>query len=54
MEFSDLQKLTPEQIDNLRRRSSVLIRNVVDDAQANAWRDELKAFVKENPVEGAQ
>jgi hypothetical protein len=38
--------------DNIRRRGCVVIRNVVDDADATAWKDELKQYVTKNPVEG--
>ncbi|KAI5124428.1 hypothetical protein M0805_008312 [Coniferiporia weirii] len=52
IEFSDLMKLKPEEIDRIKRRGAILVKNVVDVAQATAWRDELAKFVKENPVEG--
>ena len=32
----------------MKRRGSVLIKDVVDDSQAVTWKDELKEFVKAN------
>ncbi|KAL5511381.1 hypothetical protein ACEPAH_4597 [Sanghuangporus vaninii] len=52
VEFSELQNLTSEQIDLIKRRGTVLIKNVVDDDQAISWREELKKYIKTNPVEG--
>ncbi|THH09868.1 hypothetical protein EW145_g1713 [Phellinidium pouzarii] len=52
VEFADLQNLKPEEIENIKRRGTVLVRNVVDNAQAAAWKFELENFVKVNPVEG--
>ncbi|KAL5532885.1 hypothetical protein ACEPAF_4659 [Sanghuangporus sanghuang] len=52
VEFSELQNLTLEQIDLIKRRGTVLIKNVVDDYQAISWREEPKKYVKTNPVEG--
>ncbi|KAL5490042.1 hypothetical protein ACEPAI_4875 [Sanghuangporus weigelae] len=52
IEFSDLQKLEPERVEQIKRRGAVLIKNVVEDEQAKEWKEELKKFVKVNPVEG--
>ena len=35
-------------LKKIKRRRSVLIRDVVDNAQAVEWKDELKEFVKVN------
>lgn len=51
--FADLNKLTEQDIEKIKRRGSVVIRDVVDDAQAIQWRKSLEEFVKANPdVEG--
>ena len=50
--FNDLNSLSQDEIEKIKRRGSVLIRDVVDDAQALQWKDELKEFVKVNDVEG--
>ncbi|EJD02243.1 DUF1479-domain-containing protein [Fomitiporia mediterranea MF3/22] len=52
VEFSEIKNLKPEEIETIKRRGVVLIKNVVDDDQAASWKEELKAFVKVNPVEG--
>ncbi|KAL5529483.1 hypothetical protein ACEPAG_5468 [Sanghuangporus baumii] len=52
VEFSELQSLTLDQINQIKRRGTVLIKNVVDDDQAISWREELKKYIKTNPVEG--
>lgn len=47
-----MDNLTPEQIAKIKRRGSVLIKNVVETEKAAAWKEELAQYVKENPVEG--
>ena len=54
VEFDKLQTLTKEEIEAIKRKGAVLVKNVVDDAQAAQWREDLKKFVKANPVEGEQ
>jgi hypothetical protein len=39
-------------IAKIKRRGTVLIKDVVDDVQAVEWKDDLKKFVKVNEVEG--
>ena len=36
----------------IKRKGCVVIKNVVDDAEAVGWREDLQQFVKANPVEG--
>ncbi|KAF4613742.1 hypothetical protein D9613_008102 [Agrocybe pediades] len=51
--FADLEKLSKEEIERIKRRGTVVIRDVVPDEQAVKWKEELKEFVKANPtVEG--
>ncbi|KAK7037759.1 hypothetical protein VNI00_010720 [Paramarasmius palmivorus] len=50
--FSDLSSLPASRVEEIKRKGSVVIRDVVDDAQAAAWKRELDEFVKKNPVEG--
>ncbi|EJD02244.1 DUF1479-domain-containing protein [Fomitiporia mediterranea MF3/22] len=52
VEFSELQNLKPKEIEAIKRRGTVLIKNVIDDDQVVLWREELESFVKINPVEG--
>ncbi|KAG6914834.1 hypothetical protein DXG01_015055 [Tephrocybe rancida] len=47
--FADLNKLTAEQIATVKRRGSVVIRDVVPDAEAILWKQQLKDFSKANP-----
>ena len=52
MEFSDLDQVSQEQVDEVRRKGCVVIKNVVDDAEATSWKEDLQAYVKANPVKG--
>jgi hypothetical protein len=45
--------LPPEKIAEIKRKGSVVIKDVVDDAEAIAWKDALEEFVKVNKgIEG--
>ena len=46
--FNSLDSISQDEIEKIKRRGNVLIRDVVDDAQAVEWKDELKEFVKVN------
>ena len=51
--FADLNKLNKQDIEKIKRRGCIVIRNVVEDAEAIHWRKSLEEFVKANPdVEG--
>jgi hypothetical protein len=52
--FSSLDSLSQDEIEKIKRRGSVLIRDVVDDAQAVEWKNELKEFVKVNDERGVE
>ena len=52
--FNSLDSLSQDEIEKIKRRGSVLIRDVVDDAQAVEWKDELKEFVKVNDERGVE
>lgn len=41
--------MTPEQLANIKRKGALVIRDVVDDAQATEWKASLDEFVKTNP-----
>ncbi|KAJ7760633.1 hypothetical protein DFH07DRAFT_816198 [Mycena maculata] len=47
--FADLDKLSPAQIADIKRKGTVVIKDVVDDAQARAWKTGLEEFIKANP-----
>ncbi|KAF8886070.1 DUF1479-domain-containing protein [Gymnopilus junonius] len=47
--FTDLHKLSPEGVEKIKRRGTVVIKDIVPDEQAAKWKDELKEFVKINP-----
>ncbi|KAE9409770.1 DUF1479-domain-containing protein [Gymnopus androsaceus JB14] len=47
--FSELRTLPPERVDEIRRIGSVVIKDVVDDAEATAWKESLQEFIKANP-----
>lgn len=44
-----MEKLTPEEIDAIKRKGSVVIRGVVDTKTASGWKTELEEFIKANP-----
>ena len=44
--------MKPDEIERIKKCGSVLIKNVVDDEQAIQWKEDLKTYVKTNPVEG--
>ncbi|KAF9453175.1 DUF1479-domain-containing protein [Macrolepiota fuliginosa MF-IS2] len=50
--FDELDKLSAERVATIKRRGCVVIRDVVNDEQAIAWRESLKEFVRINPVDG--
>ncbi|PPQ79097.1 hypothetical protein CVT25_002890 [Psilocybe cyanescens] len=53
VDFAHLENLNREEVEKIKRRGSVVIRNVVPDEQAVKWKEELKEFVTVNPtVEG--
>ena len=52
IEFSNISNLKPEEVEAIKQKGAVLIKDVVDDQQAAAWREELKEYVSTNPVEG--
>ncbi|KAJ6596183.1 hypothetical protein DFH09DRAFT_1134327 [Mycena vulgaris] len=47
--FADLDKLSEAQIADIKRKGTVVIRDVVDDTQAREWKDSLEEFIKANP-----
>lgn len=53
LDFADLQNLTEAHKAEIRNKGCVVIRDVIDDQQAIAWRHNLQDFVAANPdVEG--
>ncbi|KAI0316742.1 hypothetical protein OF83DRAFT_1059849 [Amylostereum chailletii] len=48
--FADLDKLSSEQVDKMKRRGCVIIKDVVDDSEATAWKAALQEFDKANPT----
>ncbi|KZT33239.1 DUF1479-domain-containing protein [Sistotremastrum suecicum HHB10207 ss-3] len=52
IDFSEIDSLSSEKLADIKRRGGVVIRNVVDDAEALRWTDSLREYVKVNPVDG--
>jgi hypothetical protein len=52
VEFSELQGLSSEKTDSIKRRGAVVIRNVVPRAEALEWKEWLREYVKDNNVTG--
>jgi len=44
-----LENLKPEQIEEIKHKGSIVIKDVVDDADARSWKVLLEEFVKANP-----
>ncbi|KAJ7312753.1 hypothetical protein DFH08DRAFT_1087540 [Mycena albidolilacea] len=47
--FADLNKLSKAQIADIKRKGTVVIKDVVDNDQARAWKTSLEEFVEANP-----
>ncbi|KAJ8095975.1 hypothetical protein PM082_015196 [Marasmius tenuissimus] len=50
VKFSELDKLSPEQITEIKRKGTIIIRDIVEDAEAAKWKTSLEEFVKANPT----
>ena len=50
--FNSLDSISQHELTKIKRRGTILIRDVVDDAQVVKWRHDLKEFIKVNDVEG--
>ncbi|KZT20478.1 DUF1479-domain-containing protein [Neolentinus lepideus HHB14362 ss-1] len=49
VDFKDLKLLEEDTLNNIKRRGCVVIRNVVDDAEATGWKKALEEYVATNP-----
>ncbi|KAG7439596.1 DUF1479-domain-containing protein [Guyanagaster necrorhizus] len=49
VQFSELDSLPADKIDEIRRKSCLVIKDIVDDAQAIAWKKSLEDFITANP-----
>ncbi|KAG2369315.1 hypothetical protein BDR07DRAFT_1456656 [Suillus spraguei] len=47
--FQYLDTLVPEQLDDIRQKSSIIIHGVVDEDEAVSWKTSLEDFIKVNP-----
>ena len=54
VDFNSLDSLSQDELTKIKRRGTVLIRDVVDDAQAVKWKDDLKEFIKVNDKRGVE
>ncbi|KAL1745584.1 hypothetical protein HDZ31DRAFT_62993 [Schizophyllum fasciatum] len=52
VEFSELKKLSKDDIDKIKRIGTVVIHNIVPDEEAKQWKSDLDEFVKTNPDVG--
>ncbi|KII86315.1 hypothetical protein PLICRDRAFT_43911 [Plicaturopsis crispa FD-325 SS-3] len=50
--FADLSTLSQEEIAAIKRKGCIIIRDVVDDAQASGWKTELEKYVTANNAPG--
>ncbi|KAF8574565.1 DUF1479-domain-containing protein [Ramaria rubella] len=50
VEFADLDQVSPELIATIKTTGSVVIKNVVDDDEALAWKKSVKEYVAANPT----
>nr|POF12274.1 uncharacterized protein ybiu [Quercus suber] len=49
IDFSDLDKVTPEQMAEVRHRGTAVIRGVVPEHEARAYKSEIEEYVRANP-----
>ncbi|KAK0498457.1 hypothetical protein EDD18DRAFT_1071133 [Armillaria luteobubalina] len=49
VQFSELQNLPADKIAEIRRKGCLVIKDIVDDEQAIAWKKSLEDFVSNNP-----
>ncbi|PBL02195.1 DUF1479-domain-containing protein [Armillaria gallica] len=49
VQFSELQSLPADKIAEIRRKGCLVIKDIVDDEQAIAWKKSLKEFISANP-----
>lgn len=49
VQFSELQSLPADKIAEIRRKGSLVIKDIVDDEQAIAWKKSLEDFISNNP-----
>jgi D-ribose pyranose/furanose isomerase RbsD len=47
--FQQLKTLSQEQIESIKRKGSVVIKDVIPDEQAAKWKEDLTEFVTNNP-----
>ncbi|KAF9048815.1 DUF1479-domain-containing protein [Panaeolus papilionaceus] len=53
VKFADLNNLTADEVNIIKRKGAVVIKDIVPDEDAVKWREELKVFVQTNKsVEG--
>lgn len=50
MKFSELANLSHERVEEIKRKGSVVIKDIVPDEQAAQWKEDLRVFVQENPT----
>lgn len=51
--FAELGSLSEQRVDEIKRKGCVVIRDVVDDAEAKEWQAWLREYVSKNPdIEG--
>lgn len=44
--------MSAEDIERIKRKGAILVKNVVNDSEAIQWREDLKTYVSSNTVEG--
>lgn len=49
IDFADIDNLTQEQIQLIKRRGSVVIRNIVPDDEVLQWKQNLREYIAANP-----
>jgi hypothetical protein len=47
--FAELETLSKEQLNTIKQRGCVVIRDVVDDAEAASWKTLLHEYIAQNP-----
>lgn len=48
LDYAELENVSPRQLDFIRRRGCLVIRNVFDDQRVSDWNAELRRYIEEN------
>lgn len=50
VDYSEMQRLSAEQLPEIKKKGCVVIKNVVSDEEALRWKADLKKIIEDNPL----